>query len=161
MFYGDVFKALNKAKVDYVVYGGLAAILYGVPRTTGDVDLIVKLTPKNIEKLFKVLQKLGYRPKLPIKLEEFQNAKKRLEWYKKKNMLVFSFFHTKDDLKWIDICVDPKINFKNVKKYTIKVGQTKVHLLSLEQLKKLKRKAGRPIDLADLDDLKRLGSLKK
>ena len=43
IFYGKVFKALNKAKVKYVVAGGVAVVLYGYTRYTGDLDLIVLL----------------------------------------------------------------------------------------------------------------------
>ncbi|MCC6930769.1 MAG: hypothetical protein IT359_17395 [Gemmatimonadaceae bacterium] len=34
---------LNRASIDYVVTGGLAAILYGHPRLTLDVDLVIRL----------------------------------------------------------------------------------------------------------------------
>ena len=51
-YYRDLFEALNKAKIDYVIYGGLAAILYGVHRTTADVDIMIKMTGENIDKLF-------------------------------------------------------------------------------------------------------------
>lgn len=40
MFYGEVFKALNKAKVQYVVAGGTAVVLHGYRRFTDDLDLI-------------------------------------------------------------------------------------------------------------------------
>ncbi len=34
---------LNRARIDYAVTGGLAAILYGHPRLTLDVDLVIRL----------------------------------------------------------------------------------------------------------------------
>ena len=43
IFYGKVFKALNKAKVKYVIVGGAAVILHGYLRSTKDLDLIVQL----------------------------------------------------------------------------------------------------------------------
>jgi len=36
-------RALNEAKVQYVVVGGLATILHGYPRCTSDVDLVINL----------------------------------------------------------------------------------------------------------------------
>ena len=36
---------LNRANIDYVVTGGLAAIVYGHPRLTLDVDLVIRLEP--------------------------------------------------------------------------------------------------------------------
>lgn len=46
--YEEVFRALNKAKIDYVVCGGLAVILYGYTRLTADLDLIVGLEKEKI-----------------------------------------------------------------------------------------------------------------
>ncbi|MHA1860367.1 MAG: DUF6036 family nucleotidyltransferase [Candidatus Asgardarchaeia archaeon] len=36
--------ALNELKVDYVIVGGVAAIIYGRPRTTMDIDVIIDLS---------------------------------------------------------------------------------------------------------------------
>ncbi len=36
---------LNRAGIEYMVTGGLAAVVYGHPRLTLDVDLVIRLTP--------------------------------------------------------------------------------------------------------------------
>lgn len=36
---------LNRANIEYMVTGGLAAVVYGHPRLTLDVDLVIRLTP--------------------------------------------------------------------------------------------------------------------
>ena len=159
IYYEELFRELNKNKVQYVVYGGLAAILHGVHRTTGDVDIIILLEASNIERFFALMQKLKYRPKLPVKLEDFKDKKKRQEWFTKKNMRVFSFFHKEDPFKWVDLCVDPKIEFEKVKKQFTKIGQLKIPLITIEELIKFKKKAGRPVDLLDINDLDRLRKL--
>lgn len=46
---------LNEAGVKYVVIGGFAIILTGYLRTTGDIDLLVDSSPKNIERIKKAL----------------------------------------------------------------------------------------------------------
>ncbi|VAX36646.1 hypothetical protein MNBD_UNCLBAC01-2062 [hydrothermal vent metagenome] len=158
-YYEDVLKGLNKAKVRYVVFGGVAAILHGVHRTTMDIDIIVDMTADNIEKLFKILEKIGYRPRLPVVVEEFKDIKKRKMWEKEKNMKVFTFFHTKDPLKMVDIAIEGLVKYEKVEKEIVKVGNMKVPIISVEQLKKMKKKAGRKQDLADLDELKRLGDM--
>ncbi len=38
---------LNRAGIEYMVTGGLAAIAYGHPRLTIDVDLVLRLTPRD------------------------------------------------------------------------------------------------------------------
>ena len=74
MFYGEVFKALNKAKVKYVVAGGVAVVLHGYHRLTKDLDLVVLLEKKNLEKFFEALKKIGYIPRGNL-------GKKKKEWW--------------------------------------------------------------------------------
>ncbi|MDZ7289442.1 MAG: nucleotidyl transferase AbiEii/AbiGii toxin family protein [candidate division KSB1 bacterium] len=50
-----VLKALHEHEVDYILVGGFAAILHGVPRVTEDVDIFVKRESANVEKLKKAL----------------------------------------------------------------------------------------------------------
>ncbi len=40
---------LNGAGIDYIVTGGLAAVVYGHPRLTLDVDLVIRLAPRDVE----------------------------------------------------------------------------------------------------------------
>src|SRR6266481_3074181 len=37
---------LNRAGIEYMVTGGLAAVVYGHPQLTLDVDLVIRLTPR-------------------------------------------------------------------------------------------------------------------
>ena len=59
MYYGDVFNALNKAKVDYPVVGGVALVLHGVVRLTVDMDLMVETSEHNLKKFVYTLGVLG------------------------------------------------------------------------------------------------------
>ncbi len=43
-----IVNALNGAKVEYLLTEALAASHYGLPRTTADVDIIVKVSAKNL-----------------------------------------------------------------------------------------------------------------
>lgn len=49
--FNEVLLALYKNNVDYILIGGYAIIIYGFPRLTQDIDLIVKMDNQNIEKL--------------------------------------------------------------------------------------------------------------
>lgn len=42
-------RPLNRARLRYVVNGSVAAIFYGEPRLTHDVDFIVYLNPNDIQ----------------------------------------------------------------------------------------------------------------
>ena len=52
----DVFKYFQLHKVKYVVIGGIASILYGVPRTTFDLDILIEATPENAKHLLEALK---------------------------------------------------------------------------------------------------------
>ena len=42
-----VFKSFQQHKVRYVVCGGIAAVLYGVPRATFDLDILIEVIRKH------------------------------------------------------------------------------------------------------------------
>jgi len=42
-----VYSSLHKHQVKYVTIGGIAAILYGVPRATFDLDILIEATLMN------------------------------------------------------------------------------------------------------------------
>jgi predicted nucleotidyltransferase len=51
---------LNRHSVDYLVIGGWAAIIHGLPRSTLDVDLFVRPTEKNVSRLIEALSQIGH-----------------------------------------------------------------------------------------------------
>src|SRR5580658_10151730 len=54
--YLDVFASLASEDVRYVVIGGIAAIIHGVPRTTFDLDLLIEASQENAERLLRALE---------------------------------------------------------------------------------------------------------
>jgi hypothetical protein len=46
--------------VRYVVIGGIAAVLHGVPRATFDLDILIEATPPNAERLLQALRAVGF-----------------------------------------------------------------------------------------------------
>lgn len=54
-----IAKILERLKIPYVVVGGIAVLIWGRPRFTADIDIIVKLQPYKIDDLEKALLELG------------------------------------------------------------------------------------------------------
>ena len=54
-----VFESFQKHDVKYVVIGGIATILYGVPRATFDLDILIEATPENTHRLLDALIDAG------------------------------------------------------------------------------------------------------
>lgn len=46
-----VFESFQRQGVRYVVIGGIAAVLHGVPRATFDLDILIEATRENAERL--------------------------------------------------------------------------------------------------------------
>ena len=80
MYYEEVFRQLNKFRVKYAVAGGVATVLYGAVRFTADLDIIIDMSCSNIDRLFRSLTDFGYKPRLPVTVEEFKDEKRRREW---------------------------------------------------------------------------------
>ncbi len=55
----DVFKSFQKHDVKYVVIGGIASILHGVPRATFDLVILIEATPENAQRLLDALIDAG------------------------------------------------------------------------------------------------------
>ena len=160
--YEEVFRELNKAKIDYAVCGGAAVVLFGFARLTIDLDLIVGLEKKNLEKLYEVLIKLNYRLSIPIKKEDFVDKEKLQKLAAEKNMKMVSFHNSKDPFKVIDVGVNlPRIPEILKKKKNIKVKNLLIPIISIDNLIKMKEDLARPKDLIDVENLKRIKKYEK
>ena len=65
-----IIKALQRGHVDFIVVGGVAAVLHGAPINTFDLDIVHARFPENIDRLIGALGELGahYRDQTGRKL---------------------------------------------------------------------------------------------
>ena len=54
-----VFASFQDHEVKYVVIGGMAAILHGVPRATFDCDILIEASLENAKRLIEALEAAG------------------------------------------------------------------------------------------------------
>lgn len=66
----DVFASFQKHDVRYIVIGGIAAILHGVPRATFDLDILIEATQENAQKLLDSLLEVNLGTASLITAEE-------------------------------------------------------------------------------------------
>lgn len=159
----DLLKNIEHSHIRYLVVGGIAVNLHGIERATKDLDLVVYLERKNLIRFLDLMTHLGFRPKVPVKAVEFADPKKRNEWIKNKNMIVFSFYHERDLMKVIDVFVYHPLPFGPMykKRELIPLGDCKIPVISIPDLIKLKNKAGRLQDRSDIRALKEVLRLRK
>jgi hypothetical protein len=157
MYYFELLAGLYEKKVKYLVIGGLAVSLYGVPRTTQDIDLVISTDRQNVLKLLSVLKDLGYAPRLPVKPEDLAEMRKVKEWTEKRNLKAFSFYNKKEEYKVIDIVLLHPLDFEqSFNNKTVKrVEGVEIYLASLNDLIRTKEASGRAQDLSDVELLKK------
>ena len=116
-----LFSSLNSESLRYMVVGGIAVNLYGIERATADIDVVVRLDKENLLRFVGIAKKLGLKPKLPVKLEEFVDADKRKEWVENKGMTVFSLYDARNPFFLLDVFVETPFDFDEVHKQRKKI----------------------------------------
>lgn len=157
--YISIFKSLNDDKVKYVLIGGLALVLHGHRRTTGDIDILISLKREEAEKAIKTLTRLGMKATIPVDPMQFADERIRESWLQEKGMKAFSMHDPSNPMLGVDIMVREFIPYAELasraKKYNIG-GGVMINLCSLADLLTLKKIANRAKDQEDIDMLKKL-----
>ena len=134
-----VIDALNSFKVEYILIGGVAVILHGLERLTRNIDIFIKMTEENIEKLRKALFSVFDDPSInEITFEE-------LDKYP------VIRYGSPDDF-YIDIVGRlSELNiFENLKYEVIEYQDIKINVATPEPLFELKKNTYRQKDEMDL-----------
>ena len=163
MFYEQVFKKLNKKRVRYLVVGGIAVNLHGFPRVTGDLDIMLDLNDgKSVNGFVEVIKVLGFKPKIPVQVDDFAIPSKRKSWIEEKNMKVFSVYNPSQEIEHIDVLIENLIDFDKAYKTReiVNAGNLKVPVVSIDDLIKLKKISGRKRDEIDIAALKEIKIVK-
>ena len=152
-----IVRALEGAGVRYLVAGGLAVGAHGYMRFTKDADMVIQLLPKNIQRAFAALGTLGYRPVVPITLEQFADAAQRESWIRDKGMQVLQFWSDAHRETPVDVFVSEPFHFdEEYGRALIKplYGTIPVRFVSIPTLIQMKEAAGRPQDRIDIEHLR-------
>jgi len=56
----ELLELFNKHEVEYLIVGGYALAFHGAPRVTGDIDLFVRPTSENAERIIAALDDFGF-----------------------------------------------------------------------------------------------------
>ncbi len=138
----DFLTALNEAEVAYVLVGGMAVVLHGYMRTTGDMDVFVEQTPENYKKVVSAFQLF----KMPV----FDMTESK---FLSKDFDVWSF--GREPVR-IDLMTDVKgITFEEAftNSNIYEENGIAIRFLHLSTLIKAKKASGRYKDLDDIENL--------
>jgi len=154
VFIYRLIQALEKRKVDYAIAGGYAVALHGAIRGTVDIDLVLRLSKKNLLTAEAALVDLGLQSRLPLRASEVFDF--REEYIRNKNLITWNFINLNNPVASVDIIITEDLRKMKVKR--ILVGDQILRVVSIEDLIKMKKKSKRP---QDLEDIKALRWLKK
>lgn len=148
-----IFLALHKYDVQYILIGGLALILHGIPRSTFDSDIVILERKENISNLLKAVEFLKF---VPMQADmTTPDAFSRLE---KNECATFS---SKKGDAYLDIFLEDQNVFSDYAKQseTRKIYGVEVRIASLQLLKSLKLISNREIDQIDISLIEKRLSL--
>ena len=158
--FDPILAALQATGVRYVVVGGVAVNLHGYQRFTKDLDLVIELIPDQALKALEALAAIGYKPNVPVKLSDFANPAIREGWIRDKGMMVFQMYSDSARMS-IDIFVQYPLDFEALwgQSTAIDLPGASLRIASIDHLIFMKRQAGRPQDLLDIEKLELLKQL--
>lgn len=156
--YLGIFKSFNENKIKYIIVGGLAVNFLGVPRITYDIDLLLDLEDKNLEKFLSLMKAWGFKPRVPVDIMDFAKREKRESWIKNKHMKAFNLVNPDWAIREIDVIIDSSVDYKKAKKNVkkIKLYNLEVPTISSQDIILMKSRTGRNQDKADIRNLKKL-----
>jgi len=139
----EFLKLLNEERLEYLLVGGYAVGYYGYPRATADMDIWIAISTENAEKALKVFHRFGLNaPDLTASL-----------FLEKGRIIRMGIPPMR-----IEIITDASgVSFADCYKNhsAVEIDGISVHLISLPDLLKNKKAAGRYKDLDDLEHLSR------
>ena len=158
MEYLELFSKLEQFKVRYLICGGLAVNIYGIPRMTADIDLLLDFTKKNVTDFETAIKILMYQSQLPISISKFVNKEERQKAIQEKNLIAYSFFNSRTNYMSLDVLLDVPIPFEELWKAKEEraIDKFRVNLVSVQHLIELKKYANRKQDKEDVILLSKL-----
>jgi hypothetical protein len=138
--YFEILRALARAKIEFIVAGGVACVLHGVERVTMDVDLALLMTPDNWGGFLKVMRALKLTPRVPISPESLLDAGVVRMILEEKHALVFSFVDVDRPIRHVDIFLRPDLSYDSLLPDAdwISLGDYSVRVVNQRRLLQLK-----------------------
>ena len=156
----EILSHLAKAKVKYIVCGGVAVVLHGVERMTVDLDIALDFSALNVKKFLEVVDELGLISRAPIPPEILMDKHQRETLIKEKGAIVFTFVDPSNPFRMIDVMLTENNSYKTLRSESIikRIGNFSSRIASKQQIIAMKRRV-KPLRDKDRFDIKALERL--
>ncbi len=146
-----VLASLEKEGVDYVLVGGAALTIHGLVRATEDLDLFVRPTADNIERLRRALQSLYQDPSIDeISTEDLLGDYPAVRYYPPSGELFLDILTRLGEFA----------TFESLEAQEVEWNGVKVKVASPKTLYWMKKDTVRDIDRLDAERLREVFGLK-
>jgi hypothetical protein len=158
MFYLDLFRCLHEHRVRYLLVGGLAMNLHGVPRMTMDVDIVLALDDANLDAFFACARQLELKPQAPVPLDSLKNPGQRAQWIESKHMIAFALAAPGPAGTTVDVLIHHPLDLDAAfgRAVVRDIDGVPVPLCAVKDMITLKQGTGRRQDAADVEHLRRI-----
>jgi hypothetical protein len=155
----EILNQLHDNDAEFVIVGGVAAVLHGGSRVTFGLDIVPSLEEASWQAVVELLWQMDARPRIPESLERIRNVENVREWIRDKGMLALNFRSARGETE-VDLLVGESGRFEGLRQraVAVTVGERTFYVASIEDLIDMKRRAGRQQDLLDilqLEDIRR------
>jgi hypothetical protein len=156
----DLLRSLVEHGVDFVVIGGFAVAAHGFERATKDVDIVPAPDRGNLSRLHTALGSLDGRP---LEVGDFRQVEMPVAFdldglAAGGNWFVATNLGRIDLLQYIDGILETPADYEALRGQALDVDLPEVGRVAFagfDHLVALKRAAGRPQDLADIEEIER------
>ena len=139
----DFVSLCNKHEVNFLVIGGFAVSVHGYPRYTKDLDICIQLSDTNAEKIVEVINEFGFAS---LQLEKADFLKPNFVTQLGHEPLRIDILNDIDGVSF-------DVAWKNRK--IVNYLGVEIPFIGYNELLIIKKIAGRPQDLADIDKLEK------
>ena len=150
-----ILRTLLQHDVEFVVVGGLAVAAHGFPRGTKDVDVVPAPDRENRRRLFTALSELDAQPLELGNLRELPVPFTPEGLDEGGNWALRTKAGRVDVLQWL-AGIEGYAQLREGALHADVPGIGRVAFAGYDELVAMKRAAGRPLDEADLDELRRV-----
>ena len=145
-----MLERLVAADIRFVLIGGLALNAWGVVRGTKDVDIVADPDPDNLKRLAQLVESAGGHVQTESSIAGSRFSIAAL-FEAGERVLIETTLGPLDVVQGLP-GVPPYAELR-ARATEVEIGNLKIAVCSLEDLRAMKRAAGRTRDLADLEDL--------